>query len=422
LTHAKVDSARVRAEHAKHATGQHRYHEFHDRVKGGHYSHVLHGSVARKLDFARQYDYHRAGDVARRLHLHNRIHDYGNWRRDCHHGLISHSYTSFHFGHRYCGPRYYPHRVWWPHWSTWVNWSWWDHCHPICDPRPVYCRPIVYDPCLPITVYSYPTTWEPLYGTTSGTWVDAPEVPVAAKSFDLQLIAVRFVDAGHPEKKLGPRFRVWFRNNSPQDIVTPFNVSVIAANDDTLSADLPQAGLRVESIKANETQSVDLRLEWEVYDMGRDAEGNPAPFARLHAWVDSHGEISETSDTNNGIVLSRDEILPVDPAAFSTDADTVVAGELISIAGEGLGPEPGQVLVYVKDLELEAEIQGWYDLGVRAKMPSLPLAAMTEVEVVVVRGDGAATNPLKVNLAPVGTELLPAPAPAPAMPPAPAPE
>ena len=30
-----------------------------------------------------------------------------------------------------------------------------------------------------------------------------------------------------------------------------------------------------------------------------------------------------------------------------------------------LGPEPGQVLVYVKDLELDTEIQGWYDLGVR---------------------------------------------------------
>ena len=65
--------------------------------------------------------------------------------------------------------------------------------------------------------------------------------------------------------------------------------------------------------------------------------------------------------------------------------------------------------MYVKDLELDAEIQGWYDLGVRVKIPALPLAAATEAELVVVRGDGTATNPVKITIAPAGTKLLPAP-------------
>jgi hypothetical protein len=298
--------------------------------------------------------------------------------------------------------------VWWPRWTDWVDWCWWDYCYPIYDPRPVYCRPIIYAACSPIVVYDYPR-WESLYADASGTWVDVPEVAVAPTVYDLQLLAVRFVDAGHPDERLGPRFRVWFRNNSVRDVTTPFNVSIIASNDETLSRDLPQAGVRVDTIAAGETQSVDLRLAWDVYDMGRDTEGNPAPFAKLHAVVDSHLEIAETSEENNGAILNREDILPVDPAAFSTDVDTVTEGGMVSIAGEGFGPEPGRVLVYVDDRELDAEIHGWYDLGVRVKMPVLPLSAATDAQIVVVRGDAAAANPLKITLAPRGVELLPVP-------------
>jgi hypothetical protein len=234
-------------------------------------------------------------------------------------------------------------------------------------------------------------------------------VVAPALRYDVQLLAVRFVDAGHPEQKLGPRFRVWFRNNGEQDLATPFDLVVIASADDRLVDGLPQAGVRVESMLAGETQAVDLRLPWDVYDMGVDAQGDPAPFGTLHVVVDSRRELDESSETNNGIMLAREEILPVDPAAFSTDVDTAVVGGEVSIAGEGFGPEPGQVLVYVNGLELEAEIQGWYDLGVRVRLPNLPLAEANEAELVVVRGDAVAANPLPLTLAPVGTELLPAP-------------
>ena len=59
--------------------------------------------------------------------------------------------------------------------------------------------------------------------------------------YDLQLLAVRFVDPGHPEEKLGPRYRVWFRNNSDRRSTQPFNVMLFAGNDDQLTADLPAA-------------------------------------------------------------------------------------------------------------------------------------------------------------------------------------
>jgi hypothetical protein len=263
-----------------------------------------------------------------------------------------------------------------------------------------------------VVVYDYPV-WEPLYAASSGTWIDVPRQPAARMQYDIQLLAVRFVDAGHPEQQIGPRFRVWVRNNSEQDMDQPFNVTVIAAAGDQLSAELPQAGVRVEAIAAGETQALDLRLPWEVYELVRDAEGRTLPFTKLHVIADSHGEIEETSESNNGIILAREDILPVDPAAFSTDVDAVAVGDMVSIAGEGFGPEPGQVLVYVKGLELEAEIQGWYDLGVRIKVPDLPLTQEAEAELVIVRGDAAAANPVRLTLAPAGTELLPAPQPVP---------
>ena len=71
---------------------------------------------------------------------------------------------------------------------------------------------------------------------------------MAANQADLQLVAVRFVDPGHPQEKLGPRYRVWFRNNGDRPIVQPFDVMLFAGNDQRLTAGLPQAGVRVTSI------------------------------------------------------------------------------------------------------------------------------------------------------------------------------
>ena len=56
----------------------------------------------------------------------------------------------------------------------------------------------------------------------------------------------------------------------------------------------------------------------------------------------------------------------------SGDVDMLASGSEVSIAGEGLGPEPGKVIVFVAGVEREAQIEGWYDLGVRITLPELP--------------------------------------------------
>ena len=127
-------------------------------------------------------------------------------------------------------------------------------------------------------------------------------------------------------------------------------------------------------MNAGDVQSADIRLPLEVSTMNRDAAGQPAPFEFLHFFVDANREINDITRANNGAVVPREEMLPVDPAAFEVEpAAANVGGELI-VAGEGFGPQPGQVLLHVGGREYQADIVGWYDLGAKIVVPRLHIA------------------------------------------------
>jgi hypothetical protein len=412
---------------------------FPDRLKSGEFDKITKGDMAQKVKLSEQFHMMDKGDVARRMDLHKHVNnininniqvknfhqmhnpamlknvnDFYVHRPYYHHGFISPAYTQHCFKFGYYGPSFFTGICWYPRWTPWVSWSWGYHINPIWDPRPIWCRPVIYDPYYDWVYWQTPV-WVALPAEPSGTWVDVQMPVVPAAQYDLQLLAVRFVDPGHPEEKLGPRFRVWFRNNSDQPITTPFSVMLFAGNDERVTADLPHSGVQVRSMDAGDVQSVDIRLPIDVAQMARDADGNPAPFQMLHALVDANREVQDVTWTNNGAKIARNEILPVDPAAFEVDpTNAAVGGELV-LAGEGLGPQPGQVLVNVGGQELQAEVLGWYDLGVRINVPQIDLKEATPAEVVVVRGDGAATNPIKVTLQPgqAGPALNPPPPPAP---------
>jgi hypothetical protein len=386
---------------------------FSDRLKSGDLKTLTGGGVAREVRLHEQYHLARKGDVARRLHVHARTHGVvhpHNTRHEFHHaGRLSPSYTHGCMHLRYWGPGHYPRHCWYPKWTHWVDWSWHFHCGSIFDPRPIYCRPVIYVAAPRWVYWEYPV-WVSLPVVSSGTWVDVP--PVAADNGnDLQLLAVRFVDPGHPEEKLGPRYRVWIRNNGDEALTRPFNVLLLVSVDGRPAENSPQAGVRVEGIEPGDIQSMDIRLPIEAFDMARDEQGDPIPFATLHVIVDADQEIAEVFETNNGGDLVREDILPVDPAAFELEPVAAGAGGQVSLAGEGFGPQPGQVLIHLGNIEMQAEILGWYDLGVRLVLPNLPLAGPTEADVIVIRADGAAANPLKVTITPPkepgGLRLLP---------------
>ena len=375
--------------------------------------HQLHdSSVGRKHNLDRQFQLHRHGDLSRQLNLGPALIQQGGWSHR-HHGVVVSSFTQSSFSCWYAGGGYYPTYCWTPRWTPWVDWCWWDSCLPIYDPRPFHCRPIHYNPCPTWVVYDYPV-WQPLPVVTCGTWIDVPPV-VLDSGTDLQLLATRFVDNGHPDQNLGPRYRVWLRNNGPLSTKVPFNVLLIAGNDLIPSVDLPQAGSIVNGIEAGEVQSVDIRLPLAANRLGVTPEGLRIPFNYLHVLVDSHRELPESNESNNGSVVARNDILPVDPATFSSDVSVGAPGTIINIAGEGFGPEPGQVIVSVNGLQLQAEIHGWYDLGVRIALPNIALAGAIDADLLIIRGDGAAANPLDFDLVPASmmdeASLPPIPSP-----------
>ena len=224
---------------------------FADRVKTGDLDRLAKGATGTKLRLADQYRMYQQGDVARRLELekHGRPAVF-------YHGVVSPAYQRSCLKYHYWGPRFFAGPCWYPLWSPWVEWSWHRHCNPYWDPRPIWCRPVVYLTCPGWTYWDTPV-WSPLPVVGCGTWVGLRPVVLAGAQTDLQLVAVRFVDPGHPEQRTGPRYRVWFRNNGSQPVVQPFSVMLLASNDARLVPGLPQAGVRVTAIEAGDTQSVE---------------------------------------------------------------------------------------------------------------------------------------------------------------------
>jgi hypothetical protein len=368
---------------------------FDERMKAGDFKRLTAGENAKKLKLADQYKMYKAGDVARRLQLEK----HGGGHPVMYHGKVSPHYKQHCFSYHYWGPAFFAGVCLYPQWGPWVDWSWHHHHHHYWDPRPFWCQPVIYQPC-PVWVYWQTPVWNPLPEVSCGTWVDLSPVEIPAADADLQLVAVRFVDPGHPEEKLGPRYRVWFRNNGSQPITQPFSVMLLAGNDQRMVEGMAQAGVQVTAIDPGAIQSVDIRLPVDVLAMGRDAKGQPTPFSVLHAVVDANQQITETTKENNGVRLSPSDVLPVDPATFELKPTAARAGEEILLAGEGFGPQPGRVLVLVNGQELDGEILGWYDLGVQWTLPKLAINGPTEADVVVVRGDGAAANPMKITINP----------------------
>lgn len=368
--------------------------------------------VGHQLKLQDQYALYGQGDVARQMNLNVVLINNGGWQNryvgPIYGGFTSHSFSSW-----YCGPGFYPRYAWTPIWSPWVDWCWWHVCPPIYDPRPIICRPIYfYDPCPVWVVYDYPV-WQPLPVVASGTWIDLPS-PVLVDNPDVQLVAVRFVDNGHPEQELGTRYRAWFQNNSNAAITAPFNVLMLASNTVNASADLPQAGVTVPAMDPGEMKVVDIRLPFAANKMNR-VDNHLTPFEYLHVLVDSHRQLNDPTPENNGAVIARADIMPVDPAAFAPDSAAAAPGAIVSIAGEGFGPEPGRLIVSINGEQTEATIYGWYDLGVQFELPNINVTGPTDAEVLVVRGDGAAANPVTMKLAPenrLSDAILP-PAPMP---------
>jgi hypothetical protein len=257
------------------------------------------------------------------------------------------------------------------------DWCWKHHCKPC------------YKPChQDWHCYTYPK-WCGLHRHTCGYYVNVPVVVV--HGIDLQLLAIRFVDNGDAAQNLGPRFRVWIRNNTPTPMLKPFNVLALAARDIVPSTDLPQAGVRIEAMQPGQILPVDIRLPVQANDVN---------LGMVHVLIDSHREVPEVFEDNNGIVLPRAEVMSVDPALLAADLQTAVPGAEINVAGEGLGAVAGQVIVKLAGLDMAGEVLGWSELGIRIRLPVVQIVNPVDAQIIAVRADGKAILPLPLKVIP----------------------
>jgi len=169
-----------------------------------------------------------------------------------------------------------------------------DYCHDKCFHDCFHYCPWWY-------CWDFYPIWIPLYHCGCGYWYDVPLVKIV-EGVDLQLLAVRLIDSGDAAENQGPAYRVWVRNNSHVAILHPFNVLALTARDGRPASDLPQAGVRVDAIEAGQIIPVDIRLP---------VAASSSDLPMLHVLVDSHREIAEVYEDNNGAVLNRADILPV---------------------------------------------------------------------------------------------------------------
>jgi hypothetical protein len=129
-----------------------------------------------------------------------------------------------------------------------------------------------------------------------------------SSDIDLQVDYVQLVEAGDPQQELGPLYRVWIVNNGGAAVAKPFDVVLVATNEEAPSQESPYAAERVVQIGAGQRLSVELRLPVDVLQLAVDAEGQPVPFKNLFAAVDVHQELTELNEQNNALGLARNNV------------------------------------------------------------------------------------------------------------------
>jgi hypothetical protein len=129
----------------------------------------------------------------------------------------------------------------------------------------------------------------------------------AAPSIDLELVDIRLVDAGSISNGVGPRFRLFCRNNGLLE-APKFRISVMADLGKELTEKAHQVTVESVGIQPGKTQTVDVQMPVEVLKMTTANDHWARPFELLGATLDSDNSLIETDKSNNALVLTRDAI------------------------------------------------------------------------------------------------------------------
>jgi hypothetical protein len=135
-----------------------------------------------------------------------------------------------------------------------------------------------------------------------------PQVQNVPATVDLQLLDVRFVDAGDPARNLGPRYRLTFGNAGTVPAGN-FRVLAMASHDGTPNPAAPVGMAEVMTLAAGEVAMADVRLPLTA---------DLSSMGALIVVVDSAVQIAETDEQNNVAVLDRTKIAVADTTTAAT--------------------------------------------------------------------------------------------------------
>jgi hypothetical protein len=207
----------------------------------------------------------------------------------------------------------------------------------------------------------------------------------------LKVIDIRWIDAGIPEEKLGPAFRVVLRNVG-RPVPHKFDLLLTAGAGDKLHPEFPTAVETIDGLYPGQMLTIDMRLPIESLAMPYPGQEAPAPFDTVTVLTAAEKEVKPLA------VVPRAEILPVDLVLAEMENYTLPAGAAMLLKGEGFAFEPGKVVLQTRGLNLAVEVLNWGPLGAEIKLPHLPLTRLTPARLFVVRNDGMVSRPLFIDL------------------------
>jgi hypothetical protein len=251
--------------------------------------------------------------------------DHGHHGHHGHHDHGHHDHGHHHHGH------HHHHKPWFV-----ISWTPSFYVPPVCpcpEAPDVLCPPpaLTCPPPVDVSVVEsvetpLPAEGESLASEPAAQPADSPATEKSAAEaaalaatekteeakqstdIDLQVEYVQLVEAGNPEKELGPLYRVWIVNNGEAAISKPFDVVLVATNEDAPTQESPYSAERVSQIAGGQRLSVEIRLPVEVLQLSVDAEGLPVPFKNLFAAADVQQELTELNEQNNALGLARTNV------------------------------------------------------------------------------------------------------------------
>ncbi len=132
----------------------------------------------------------------------------------------------------------------------------------------------------------------------------------AAPAIDLELVDIRLVDVGNIQANVGPRFRLFCRNNGKLE-APKFQINVMADLGKKLTPTAHLVTVECVGIKPGKTQAIDIQLPVGVLKMTTANDKWPKPFELLVAVANSDDSLLESNKDNNALARTRDAIKPL---------------------------------------------------------------------------------------------------------------